>query len=302
MIVARITAVLRALRARWDAHWYAPVPADRLDAFRQALLYSLVLYLVARFTHATEWLTAIGFHPSVAADRTHAPILPLLPPGMTVAFAALTFTALALAIFTRSPRLRRPALAITLAAVIYVSLADPISAFTLNRLYVFTLLVLILTPAGATISAWPIRMLQWTLVTHYFASGLCKSLHGDWLQYSDVLWMQIQGLYMTDAAAWLVRTLPNWAFPVQQHLALGFELLAPLLLGVRRLRPLGIVTGIGLHLVVAITMYQLIYFSLQMIAFYTLFIDPGTLARWRRHKWIAPLYASQTPDARTSTV
>jgi len=94
--------------------------------------------------------------------------------------------------------------------------------------------------------------------------------------------MQIQGLYMTDAAAWLVRTLPSWAFPVQQHLALGFELLAPVLLGFRRLRPIGIVIGVVLHLIVAITMYQLIYFSLQMIAFYALFLDADTLTRARR--------------------
>lgn len=52
--------------------------------------------------------------------------------------------------------------------------------------------------------------------------------------------------------------------PRAAALALGFELLAPVLLGVRRLRPIGIGIGVGLHVVVAITMYQLIYFSLQM--------------------------------------
>ena len=87
--------------------------------------------------------------------------------------------------------------------------------------------------------------------------------------------MQIRGLYMTDAAAWMVRTLPTWTFTVQQHIALGFELLAPVLLGVRRLRPLGFLIGVGMHLLVALTMYQLIYFSLQMIAFYAVFIDHG---------------------------
>jgi len=270
---------LRRLRSRWDAHWYGPLPAVRLDAFRQALLLGLALYLVARLGHAAEWLTAAGFHPSAAADRTHAAILPLLPARMTTAFGVVTLAALALAILGR---MRRVALCVTLAAVIYVSLVDPISAFTLNRLYVFTLLVLILAPADTSIPAWPVRMLQWTLLTHYFASGLCKALHGDWLKYQDVLWMQIQGLYMTDAAAWLVRTLPSWAFPVQQHLALGFELLAPVLLGFRRLRPIGIVIGVVLHLIVAITMYQLIYFSLQMIAFYALFLDADTLTRARR--------------------
>lgn len=270
---------LRDLRARWDAHWYAPIPAIRLDAFRQVLLFSLVFYLGARFMFAAEWLTSAGFHPSPAADPSLAPGFPLLPAGLVPALAALTFGGLALAIFGR---LRRLATGLLLAIVVYVSLVDPISAFTLNRLYMFTLLVLLIAPAGPSIPAWPVRMLQWSLLTHYLASGLCKSLHGDWLTHGDVLWMQIQGIYMTDAAAWMVRTLPTWTFALQQHLALGFELLAPVLLGFRRLRPLGIAIGVGMHLLVALTMYQLIYFSLQMIAFYALFLDGQTLARWHR--------------------
>ena len=36
--------------------------------------------------------------------------------------------------------------------------------------------------------------------------------------------MQVQGVYMTDAAAFLVRTLPGWGWTGLQHLALGFEL------------------------------------------------------------------------------
>ena len=41
----------------------------------------------------------------------------------------------------------------------------------------------------------------------------------------------------------------------------------------------GFVLGIGLHLVVAVTMYQLIYFSLQMISLYLVFVDPARLRR-----------------------
>ena len=266
------------LRARWHEFWYGEVPAIRLDTFRQALLYSLAFYMLARWMFAEEWLTAAGFHPSTAADRGHAPGLPLLPPALLWPFGALLFGSIALVIFDRW---RRAATWVALAAVIYVSLADPISAFTLNRLYVFTLLVLAIAPTGPTIAAWPVRMLQLTLLTHYFASGLCKSLHGDWLKYDDVLWMQIQGLYMTDTAAWMVRNLPAWTFEVQQHLALGFELAAPVLLGVRRLRWFGIGVGFVMHLIIAVTMYQLIYFSLQMLCFYVLFLDSDALARWR---------------------
>lgn len=267
---------MKRLYARWLTFWYAPVPAARLELFRLALLATLAYYLAARFTYVREWLSDIGFHPSELADRTHTPGVPLLPESLLIPFAILTFTSLVLAAL--GP-LRRPATAVLLACVVYVSLADPISAFTLNRLYIFTLLLLVLAPSGPIIPAWPTRVLQLTLLLHYAASGVCKSAYGDWLEYDDVLWMQIQGLYMTDAAAWMVRTLPAWTFTVQQHTALGFELLAPILLGFRKLRWLGFTLGIGMHLLVALTMYQLIYFSLQMIAFYCVFVDPAWAGR-----------------------
>jgi len=268
---------VKRLYHRWLRFWYAPVAGARLELFRLAILTTLAYYLGARFTYASEWLTDQGFHPSSLADRVHAPGVPLLTPGLVLPFALLTFASLALAAV--GP-LRRPATAVLFACVAYVSLADPISAFTLNRLYLFALFLLLLAPAGRTIPAWPIRVLQLTLLLHYAASGICKAAYGDWLKYQDVLWMQIQGLYMTDAAAWMVRNLPAWSFTAQQHLALGFELLAPILLGVRRLRWLGFLLGIGMHLLVALTMYQLIYFSLQMIAFYVVFLDPRRAQSW----------------------
>ena len=266
------------LRARWEQFWYGEVPGVRLDVFRQAVLLTLAFYMLERWMYVGEWLTTAGFHPSPAADGGHAPILPLLPATLVPALGALLFGSIALATFGY---MRRAATWVVLALVIYVSLADPISSFTLNRLYVFSLLILAIAPSGPTIAAWPIRMLQLTLLTHYLASGLCKSLHGDWLLYDDVLWHQIQGYYMTDAAAWMVRTLPAWCFVAQQHMALGFELLAPVLLGVRRLRPLGLAIGVVMHMLIAVTMYQLIYFSLQMLCLYVVFIDSATLLRWR---------------------
>jgi hypothetical protein len=265
----------------WRRFWYAPVPAVRLAAFRQALLFTLVFYMLARFMHAGEWLTAeLGFHPSPAADRYHAPQVPLLTPALLAPFGVALFGSLALAIVGV---LRRPATWAALLLVGYATLADPIAAFTLNRVYLFALLVLALAPAPGpddTLPAWPLRVLQVHLAIHYLGAGLCKALHGDWLQHPDVLWCAVQGVYMTDAAAWMVRHVPPWAFTGQQHLALGFELLAPLLLAVRRLRPLAFVVGLGMHLIIAAAMYQLVYFSLQMACFYLLFVDPARLARW----------------------
>lgn len=284
--------MIAALIRRWELFWHAPMPAIRLEVFRQALLLSLFVYLLHRFMFAAEWLSAIGFHPSPAVDRFNAPQVPLLPAGWIAGFGGVMFGSLALAMIGRRGWLQRSATAILLLCVQYVSLVDPISAFTLNRIFVFTLVVLVLAPTprepapgedGPTLPAWPVRLLQTNLLVHYFASGYCKAVQGDWLVASDVLWLQMQEVFMTDAAAYMVRTLPPWAFTAQQGLALGFELLAPVLLGVRRLRPLGIVMGIGMHIFIAINMRLLIYFSLQMMCFYLLFIDPGALRRaWQR--------------------
>lgn len=274
--------LLQRARAGWQRFWYEPVDPVRLDAFRQAFTYSLVFYTLAWAQHAGEWLTAVGYHPSPAVDGRNSPHLPLLAGATLVPFFVVYFGAMLAVIFDRA---RRFATWIVIAGVVYVSLADPISAFTLNRLYVFGFLVLALAPgpsgqdSDATIPAWPIRVLQVSLLIHYVASGLCKALRGDWLVHDDVLWVQIQGVYCTDAAAWLLRVLPAGAWTILQHAALGFELFAPLLLIPRRLRPLGFVLGIGLHLVVAVTMYQLIYFSLQMISLYLVFVDPARLRR-----------------------
>lgn len=281
------------LAERWNEFWYGPMPAIRLDAFRQGILFMLAIYMLARWMHAAEWLTVAGFHPSLRADRINTPQLPLLPPALLPAFGVLLFTSIALAIFGW---LRRPATIVALLLLVYVTLADPIAAMTLNRLFIFSLLVLALAPAttsddtnkepanengNETMPAWPVRILQLTLVVHYATSGVCKALRGDWLTHSDVLWFQLQNIYMTEFAALFVRLTPTWAMTLLQHVALGFELLAPLLFGVRRLRPLALVIGVGMHIMIAATMYQLVYFSAQMLCFYLVFLDPDTLQRWR---------------------
>jgi hypothetical protein len=275
-------------RERWDRWWYAEIPAIRLDTFRQVIVLSLIVYMLHRFMYASEWLSAVGFHPSPAADKINAPQVPLLPPGLVPVFGVGLFASLVLVLLGW---LRRPATWVALVLVEYATLADPIAAFTLNRVFVFALLILALAPnarppaagePGPMQRAWPVRLLQLHLLLHYFASGACKSLHGLWLVESDLLWRQLQEIYMTDVAAYLVRSLPPWAFTAQQALALGFELLAPVLLGVRRLRPIGIVLGLGMHIFIAVNMHLLIYFSLQMMCFYVLFIEPDRLTRWSR--------------------
>ncbi len=57
-----------------------------------------------------------------------------------------------------------------------------------------------------------------------------------------------------------------------------FELEAPVLFCVRKLRPTAFVIGIGFHFMIALLMKDLIFFSAQMWTFYALFI---TADEWR---------------------
>ncbi|MFO7562114.1 MAG: HTTM domain-containing protein [Enhygromyxa sp.] len=263
------------MRAAWNRFWYAPIDPAPLALFRQAFAWCLLLYALAWSHHADEWLTAAGYHPPLALDPINGPQLPLLPVAALPFVGALFYASLLAYIFGFA---RKIVVWVLVAATTYALFVDPISSFTINRLFVIGLLILALAPDPkpdqAPQPAWPTRMLQLTVVGQYFASGLCKTINGDWWGGEDVLFMQIQGLYMTDAAAWMVRTLPHWAWRVQQEIALWFELLAPILFAFRRLRPLAFVLGLGLHLVIAVTMDQLIYFSLQMACFYLLFVPP----------------------------
>ncbi|NVB43357.1 hypothetical protein G6O69_36365 [Pseudenhygromyxa sp. WMMC2535] len=283
-----------ALLRHWQRFWYTPIDPAPLALFRQAFAWTMLIYFLAWAVDAPEWLTAAGYHPPAALDPANSPQLPLLPEAALPWVGGLFFAALLAYIFGFA---RKLVIWPVWAGAVYVLMADPISAFTINRLFVIGLTILALAPepepepepepatpeTGVTEPqlrqrAWPTRMLQLTLIAQYFASGLCKTINGDWWTGEDVLWMQIQGIYMTDAAAWMVRVLPHWVWGVLEALALWFELLAPLLFGIRRLLPVAFCLGIGMHLMIAMTMDQLIYFSLQMCCFYLVFLP----APWAR--------------------
>jgi hypothetical protein len=204
------------------------------------------------------------------------------------------------ALFTERPdlcvvtweMLRRNLLqAVKLEKVVIYFLLDLLMTFTINKLFIASLAVLALASPGAywrldgrgraTQSVWPVRVLQATVVIQYFCAGWCKASHGDWLTNPYVLWSQAQGVYRTDLASWMLRRLPIGVWSWMQYAALTFELTAPLLFGVKRLRRIGCLWGAAFQLLIALTMYELVYFSLQMVCFFVLFLDERLLHRIR---------------------
>jgi hypothetical protein len=277
-------------RQHWNAFWFTPGDTIRLDTFRVIMGLCLLIYILLRWSHAGEWLTQEGFHFSPEAAFWYSPItFPPLPIAALPWFGLVFFGSIIGMIF--GWRLRWTTW-ITLICFLYVNYTDRISAFTINKLFIVSLTVLALAPMsgrgapkrGQSLKqpVWAIRVLQSVILIQYFTAGMCKFLNGDWSSNPYILWSQVQGIYCTDIASWMLYSLPKWTWAVQQYAAAAFEIGAPLLFGIRRLRPLAYIWGIGFHLIIALTMHDLIYFSLQLVCFYVLFMDDENLRRVHR--------------------
>lgn len=284
-------SIAERLRAceRWAL---GPAPAIRLEAFRWTTTFALLLYTLAWSMDAREWLTPAGFHISPEASQGFQLPVPLLSEATLPWFLGVYIGSMVAILLGLWPRL---CTYLVFAGLLYVTTADRLASFSMNKLALVAWLVLLLAPwpprrrteehdgdeAPAELrSRWPLRILQGTLLLQYFGAGICK-LRGNWLERGDVLWLQVQDIYLTDLAAWMVRVLPMWVWTALQTAALAFELLAPLLFCVRRLRPVAFVWGLVMHLCIALMMYRVGYFSLSVVAYYVLFVDDAWLERLR---------------------
>ena len=263
--------------------WFEAVDPVRLDTFRVLFSIVLLLYLGVRLLHPYEWLTSFGFHYTAETQLAVNPApWPLLPAVLVPPFVALLVGSIVCVIVGWRLRIT---LWVVLAMVVYVQFADWLTVNTPNHLFVVGFLVLALAPplrsqgpdGSQRHSAWPVRVLQATLLIQYFTAGTCKVVFGDWLQHTDVLWSHAQGIHRTDTGAFLLRILPKAAWVAMMYSALAFELLAPVLFAVRRTRLLAYVWGFSFHVLVGITMDKIIYFGLQMTTFYVLFMEPANL-------------------------
>ena len=280
--------------------WFGPTDPIRLDTLRLLLGLTMLLYFGAWWQYAEEWLTPLGFHPTSRTLWWLPVAPPQLPVGILPWFGILFFGSIAswtLGITTRWTSW------LVLICVVYVTFVDVLAAYTINKMYIIAMSVLVCVPhatywsiqriAPRLQSVWPIRILQMTMILLYFTCGLGKTLFGNWLQNPYVLLAAAQGLYCTDLAAWMLRTFPTELWVWMQYLALIFEIGAPLLFGIKRLRPIGLLWGLIFQLMIALTMHQLIYFSLQMLTFYILFIDPSVLHKVHRYvKNVVPHFKS----------
>lgn len=261
--------------------------ARRLRLFEIAYVLQYLAWEGLLFLHPFDWLGVNGFHVSLEdQNRGYWAPWPRLPDWGIWCFGLAMFGGSGLVLFNRFPRL---GLWILLACAIYVQYADTPSAFSINRLYIIVFAILATAPPrfcapdGRLLqSLSPSRLLQALVIIVYFFAGFQKIVYGNWLANDDVVLSFMQGIYRTDVAAWLVRVMPPAFWVIEKYLALGFELGAPILFTVPRLRPMAIILGIGFHLTIATCFWTIWPFALQMVTFYILFLpEPAIDRRFR---------------------
>lgn len=266
--------------------------AQPARAFECCFVVAFLINMAHAFGCWQEWLTSAGIHPNAEemAALRYPPPWPTLLDWQVVLFGFLVLLGSVIILFPRggdgavknwlrSAMAQKLGFGLLFACGLYAQRVDYISATMVNRLFVVVFAMLALAPPIRYTSQYPcgvqsiatLRLLQATLLLQYFASGLAK-MNAEWLASPEVLWSHVQGLHRTDFAAWALRTMPKWSWSVQQYLALAFEVLAPLLFGIRFLRSGALAFGFCFHLLIALLMQDLILYAVVMWSFYPLFL------------------------------
>lgn len=290
-------------RARQDsAPWYerlvasifVPQPLVRLELIRIAAPLAILGFMAARIAHPDDWLSHAGFRiPDLGGDWRQPIGIPPVPSWAAYAIcASLVVSGLAVAVGAKT-RISSAVFAILL---VYVALADRLSAFTVSKLAPMVALVLCLTPSGArySVDAWLrrrrepalprpthvsggcVRFFQLFLPIFYGTSGLCKA-RADWLSEPYVLWSHLHDSYQTSVSFLIANHAPTWMWPVMQGTTLAFELGAPLWFAFRITRPYALGYGIAMHVMIGLMFGPVKWFSLLMIV---LLVGSYAPVRW----------------------
>ena len=268
--------------------WFAPVAPARFVLWQRVFSTTFLIFVAGWSMHAREWLTDYGYHVSANATNPVYPApFPLVPQAWLVPFLVLLFASTLGLIADAGGRAIK---LVVLGLAVYIQLVDQTSSFTLNKLYIFGFfLIAFASPSRPVVvvdgslqprmSAWPVRVMQATLLIQYTTAGTCKAFLGDWLKRPDVLFTHAVGVYRTEIAGLAMQYLPAAFWTAAMIFALVFELFAAPLFMIPKLRRFGIAAGCLMHIGIALLMKDLIFFSLQMMSFYVLFLSDAFCAR-----------------------
>ena len=169
-----------------------------------------------------------------------------------------------------------------LACLVYVTFADRMTAFTVNKLGSVLIAALLFTPCGAAygVDAWirsrrtgmpapawvtwgNVRFFQVLLVTLYALTGVAK-IQGEWLTHPYVLWTHLHDSYQTVVTYGIANALPSLAWPVLAQIVLWLEVLAPLWFILRPTRLPALILALGMHGFIGLCFGPVIWFALLM--------------------------------------
>jgi hypothetical protein len=259
-----------------------PMPVLRIEIVRLFAPLWILGFMSVRLIHADEWLGSAGYRvPPI--PRAHNQ--PLWLPGLPNPLAWALVTVMVLSGLAASAGWKtRKAAYIFAATVMYSALSDRLAAFTVSKIGGVIMLAVALGPAGSRfgVDAWlalkrgepkpapvqplgSIRFLQVWLPTFYCASGLAKA-GGDWLTTRFVLYSHLHDSYQTGISCLLANITPVWMWNPLQHLVLVFEALAPIWFSIRYTRPVALVIGLGMHLMIGLMFGPVVWFALLMMA------------------------------------
>jgi hypothetical protein len=276
------------------AEWLdEPQPVLRLEIIRIFAPLAVLGFMSGRLVHADEWLGDAGFRiPDLGGDIRQPLYIPALP--SSVAWAVVTVMVVSGLLCSAGVRARTTALVFA-STLVFVGLSDRLAAFTVSKISPVIMLAVALGPAGSMlgVDAWlrrrrgapappsaqslgSVRFLQLMLVTFYCGSGLAKA-GGDWLVVPRVLWTHVHDSYQTPISFFLASTLPVWVWTPMQASVLAFEALAPLWFGLRWTRPVALLFGLGMHLMIGVMFGPVVWFALLMM---TLLVGCFLPDRW----------------------
>ena len=274
-------------RVKQDGNWMvAPVDALPQRVFECACTLAFLAMVGFNFWEWRDWLTDHGYHLTVEEARLlgYPPPFPTMPAWMVPIFGLSLLMASGAVMVNRG---RRLGLWVLFFAAVYVQGVDYLSTSAQNKMCI-ALYALLATGPGLKWSQERRRLevsralpgvIMAMLVIIYWAAGWTKAFNGGaWLEHADSLKLAVAGFHRTELAAWAVRSWPDGIWTAGQYGTLVLEIGAPIWFLWRRTRCWALLAGVGLHVGIALMMRNVGLFSLQMVAYYPLFVSA---ASWR---------------------
>jgi uncharacterized membrane protein YphA (DoxX/SURF4 family) len=273
---------------------FAPQPIVRLETVRILAPLAILGFMSMRVIHADDWLSTIGFRvPELANDYRQPAHLAALPPSVAWAVAIVLVVAW---LATVAGALTRISSGVFAALLVYVALADRLSAFTVSKIAPVIALALCLTPSGSrwSVDAWLRRRRdpKWTPPTHvsggcvrffqfflpvfYCSSGYLKAT-GAWLEHPYVLFTHLHDSYQTPVSWFLANHLPQIGWTILQGITLLFEVFAPLWFLLKWTRPYAFAWALSMHAMIGMMFGPVAWFSLLMMSLLVASYAPVTL-------------------------